>query len=198
MEKTTQRKHRPKFLRTDSNQYQFKRDPKWRKPKGIHNKMRMNKKGHRKSPSVGYRNPPQLRALDPLGYHVVYVSSVNDFKKIKEAKKQGALISGKVGMKKKITLLQEAKKLSIKVLNIKDIDSFVSEQQKKLAERKQGKAKREQKKEKFKKEAEKRAETTEKKEKEEKTAEEKEKEMKMEKKKILEGGQQTKGGIAEE
>lgn len=53
------RKKKPKFIRQDTNRAK-KFKIKWRKPKGMHSKLRLNKKGHQKSPSQGYRAPKKL------------------------------------------------------------------------------------------------------------------------------------------
>ncbi|MBU1203765.1 MAG: hypothetical protein KKG60_01720 [Nanoarchaeota archaeon] len=191
------KKKKPKFNRQDNFLKKFRKTRKWRNPRGIHNKVRLQKKGHRKSPSRGYRAPESIKGMHPSGLKVIIVFSKKDLVGI-DKNKQGALISHSVGLKNKLILLEEAGKLGIKILNIKDVELFMKKKKEELEKRKDKKKKRETKKEKFKKEAEKRAETKKMKEQEgeKKTEEEKQKESAMEKKKVLEDKKAvSKGGM---
>ena len=51
--------------------------------------------------------------------------------------KQGVLISGSVGLKNKVILLNQIKKLGLIVLNVKDVDKFIKSVEEKLQKRKE-------------------------------------------------------------
>ena len=175
---TTTRKKRVTFLRTDSNKKVFNK--KWRRPKGVHNKRRLHKQGHQKRPVIGFRNPFNLRGLNKDNLLPITVNNLADLKKIDKTK-HVALISKTVGTKKKLMIIEEAKKLNIKIENIKDLDKFIKEVKKEKEEKKKETKKREEEKEKSKKESLKKAEEKEKEEKKE-TKEKTEEEIKEEKK----------------
>ena len=56
------KENKPDFIRQE---YPARKNLKktWRKPKGIHSKMRKKKLGKRKQPSVGYKSPRLVRGL---------------------------------------------------------------------------------------------------------------------------------------
>ena len=141
---------KPKFARTDSNKYKFKN--KWRKPRGLHNKLRLNKKGHIKKPSKGYRSPKEVRGLTKDGLRPMIVSNVNEIKK-----DISIIISKKVGNKKKLHILEKAKDLNIRVINIKNVDETINKIKEKKHKQKQITKKREEQKQKSKEESLKKA-----------------------------------------
>ena len=125
---------KPEFIRQD-NPKRMKLSDKWRKPKGIHSKIRHQFKGRRKMPSSGYGSPIKVKGLHASGLKAVNVSSVEDLQKIKK-ENEGALIPKAVGMKKRLDVLKKAKELNIVVLNlnvdeqIKKIEDFVNSKKK--------------------------------------------------------------------
>lgn len=177
--KSNLKKEKPSFIRYKSKNIK-KLSKSWRRPRGMHNKVRLRIKGHIKAPSIGYGNKSQLKGLYKGQVKYKLVTSLNDLKNL-DAK--AIIISNKIGLKKKIQLLNEIKKLDIKILNIKDIDSYLKNVEEKLKQRKEKKKQIEQKKEEFKKKAEEKS-----KEKKELTQEEKAELEKQEKKKVLEKG----------
>jgi len=106
---------KPKFLRQGAKAYK-RLGMKWRRPKGIHSKLRKGLKSKGKKPSIGYRTPKTLRGLHPSGYREVLIQNLNDLEKI-DVKKEAVRISRKVGKKLKMKILEMAKELKIKVLN---------------------------------------------------------------------------------
>lgn len=107
---------RPKFVKQESWRY-VRVSPSWRKPRGIDNKMRVKLKGYPKLPSIGYRNPKLVRGLHPSGYEEVIVYSPKDLEKI-NPENQVARIAHAVGFRKKLGIIEKAKDLDIKILNI--------------------------------------------------------------------------------
>ena len=75
---------KPDFIRQDyQRRKRLGRKLKWRKPKGIHSKIRHHFKGRRKMPSPGYKSPREVRGLHASGLAMVMGFSVDDVKKIK-------------------------------------------------------------------------------------------------------------------
>ena len=174
------RKKRVTFLRRNSNKKTFNK--KWRSPRGIHNKRRLHKQGHQKRPVIGFGNPKELRYLTKEGLLPVIISNVQDLGAVDKSK-EVVLLSKRLGIKKKIILIEEAKKLGIELVNI-DMETFAEEVKKELQEKKKETKKREEKKKKSQKEALKKAEEKEKEEKKEtvKTEEEIKEDIKEEQK----------------
>jgi len=106
---------RPAFKRQEWFRY-AKLGEKWRRPKGIHSKMK--RKLDRRPPVVviGYRGPASVRGLHPSGFEEVHVFNVNDLDGL-DPKKQAVRIGGTVGTKKRIMIEDRAEELGIRVLN---------------------------------------------------------------------------------
>ena len=106
---------KPKFLAQGAGILKRIKE-RWRRPRGLHSKMRKRKKGKRKMPSIGYRAPKELRGLHPSGFREVLVKSLKDLEKI-DVKKDAIKISSKVGKKLREKIIQKAKEIGIKILN---------------------------------------------------------------------------------
>lgn len=156
----------------------------WRKPKGITNKKRLNRKGHTPNVRTGYGTKQDDRNKTQ-GLQRVLVQNISQLKEI-NPKTQCAIIAS-VGKKKKMELLKEAQTLKIKIvdLNVKryedTVNKFLEQRKKETKEKKAEKAKKESEK----KEEEKKQEKQTKTEAQEMTEEEKKKAEKAEKDKIL-------------
>ena len=102
-----------KFQRQDSTRLsklgkRRKRIQTWRKPKGMHSKMRLKRKSYPKSPNIGYKTPksPQLKLI-------------NNLKDLDSTNKDNILIlSSKVGAKKKLDIIKKSKDLGLKITNV--------------------------------------------------------------------------------
>ncbi len=125
----------PKFLRQDS--YKKKRLSKvWRKPRGWDSKQR--KRMQRQAiVEPGYGSPRVLRGIHKSGLSIVVVKNIKDIKNI-NPKENGAIISGKMGLKKKLILIEELIKNKVTILNIKNPEEYMQEK-KKLRETRKGK-----------------------------------------------------------
>jgi len=141
-------KRRPEFVMQD----QHKRpdlQPRWRKPKGMHSKMRHGVWGRPASVNVGYRGPAAVRGMHESGLIPVLVQNITDIGRIEP--KSHCAILGHVGDRKKVQLLEACKQKKIVVLNVKNIDEAIKmitdkvlerkEVKKTAAKRKEGKAK---------------------------------------------------------
>jgi large subunit ribosomal protein L32e len=127
-----------KFIRKDINKK--KRLPeKWRKPKGITNKMRLKHSGHSAHVRPGYGTKNSEKGKTIKGLRIIKVDTIEQLKKI-NPKTQAALLSG-LGKRKKIELIAEAEKLNITLVNFNK-EAYKTRAQKFLLEKKQDSAKR--------------------------------------------------------
>lgn len=119
------KKRKPKFKRQQSNQFaKFKNDDSWRKPKGYQSKIRLKRKGHQRMPCVGFKSPRLVRGLNKDGFKEVLVYNVFDLKKV-DVKTQIPVIARTVGARKRIDILNQAKKLKLSFANVFDIDLMI-------------------------------------------------------------------------
>ena len=89
----------------------------WRRPKGIHNKMRKKLKGRPKMVEVGYGSPKEVKGLLPNGKKPVIVHNVEELEKI-DKEKEIAIIASTVGKRKREQIINRAKELNIEIFNI--------------------------------------------------------------------------------
>ena len=106
---------RPAFKRQEWFRYQ-KLGESWRRPKGIHSKMRRNLKRRPPVVDIGFRGPAEVRGLHPSGFEEVMVYNIDGLEGI-DPKKQAVRIGGTVGTKKRIVIQERADELGIRVLN---------------------------------------------------------------------------------
>ncbi|MFW9770651.1 MAG: 50S ribosomal protein L32e [Candidatus Heimdallarchaeota archaeon] len=120
------KRKRPSFRRIESWRYKKLKDS-WRKARGIDSQTRKKEKSGVKSPSVGYRSPKKVRGIHPSGYKEVRVFNINDLKGLSN-KKHAIKISGKLGAKKRIALVDYAQNRGFKILNLgiaqKELERF--------------------------------------------------------------------------
>ncbi len=122
------KKLKKKFLRRNTGDYSRlgrgrKKLQKWRKPKGIDNKMRLKERGRPSVVSVGYKQPASERnKLN--GKEIVRVESVSDLKKV--GKGQIGILA-KVGKKKKMEIAKEIEKEKVEMTNF-DFKKFLKEE----------------------------------------------------------------------
>lgn len=113
------KKNKPKF---NVMNYKFMKSVKerWRRPRGNDNKKRIRAAFTGACPRVGYRTPPSLRHLHPLGVQEILVNNVSQV----DAAINNKLvrIAAAVGAKKRAAIVAKAKQLGLIVLNpnIKD------------------------------------------------------------------------------
>jgi len=106
---------KPKFRRHESWRYKRLRE-KWRKPRGIDNKMRLKAKGWPKSVNVGYGGPKIARGLHPSGYEEVLIHTPDEVAEM-DPKTQAIRIAHTVGTRKRIQISSLAREKEIHILN---------------------------------------------------------------------------------
>ena len=146
---------KPSFIRQKSRQ-KIKLSKSWRRPKGLHSKLRLGKKGHANKPSSGWRSPITVRGLSLTGKREVLVETVGALKGI-DKEKECVIIKSGLGSKKRKELLLKIKELGLMLINFKDIDAKVKTIDEAVDKRKQLKSKRTDKKKEKKKELEKKS-----------------------------------------
>jgi len=107
---------KPEFVRMDSWAKPSIEKSSWRRPKGLDNKIRLQRKGFPKIVKVGYRGPKAVRGLHPSGFKEVIVHNVQELEKV-DPQREAIRIASTVGKRKREEILERAKELKIKVLN---------------------------------------------------------------------------------
>ena len=110
---------RPKFKR--QNWFRYKRlGDKWRRPRGIHSKMRRHFKYRIPVVQSGFRGPANVRGLHPSGFEEVRINTPKEVEKI-DPKTQAIRIARTVGDKKREIIVQKADEMGIRVFNRRDL-----------------------------------------------------------------------------
>tara|TARA_B100001029_G_scaffold25293_1_gene17762 strand:+ start:721 stop:1146 length:426 start_codon:yes stop_codon:yes gene_type:complete len=110
---------RPSFKR--QNWFRYKRlGEKWRRPRGIHSKMRRHFKYRIPVAQVGFRGPASVRGLHPSGFEEVLVHNTKEVENI-NPETQAVRISSTVGDKKRELIVKKADELKIRVFNRRDL-----------------------------------------------------------------------------
>ncbi len=106
---------RPEFRRQEWFRYKRLGD-KWRKPQGLHSKLRRHFRYRINVVSVGYRGPVRTRGLHSSGFREVLVYNPGQLKGIDPAT-QAVRIAHAVGMRKRKQIEEVAAEMGIRVLN---------------------------------------------------------------------------------
>lgn len=93
----------------------------WRRPRGRHSRIRLEKKGAPAKPKAGYRTRKSERGKHPSGYDEVLVHNTSDLEEV-DPETEAARIAGKVGARKREMIVEKADELDIKLLNAGDSD----------------------------------------------------------------------------
>ncbi|MBW2991148.1 hypothetical protein KY348_05600 [Candidatus Woesearchaeota archaeon] len=111
----------------------------WRRPRGLHNKQRLKRRGYLRSPGTGYKAPAKIRGAHRTGLIPVLVSNTRQLAGL--TKEHGIILSSKLGDNKRKSLVEEIKKQGLTLLNL-DADKTLAGIENKLRERKEEKRKK--------------------------------------------------------
>ncbi|EZQ03846.1 50S ribosomal protein L32 [Candidatus Acidianus copahuensis] len=110
----------PEFHRYNWDRYfKLERQDKWRHPRGIDNKTRLGLRGYPKLVKIGYRKPKNIRNLHSSGLLQLRISTLRDLERIDNELKSKVIVTidGRIGLKKKMEIINKAKELGIEVTN---------------------------------------------------------------------------------
>ena len=124
--RTQIKKRKPTYKRVQSHQFAKLKDTKWRRPKGMGNKVRRNRRGKPSMPEVGFGSPKEVRGLNKDGFKEIIISSFSDLEKL-DSKTQIGVIGKTVGAKKRLDILNKAKELKVEIGNVSNIDSKIKD-----------------------------------------------------------------------
>ena len=107
---------KPKFTRMNYWLLDRIDEDTWRNPRGLDNKIRLERKGFPSKVKIGYRKPRKIRGLHPSGFREIIVHNVTDLELV-DPTKEAIRIASTVGMRKREQILNRARELGIRVLN---------------------------------------------------------------------------------
>jgi len=106
---------RPHFVREESWRYKRVKES-WRSPRGKTSRVRRSKDGWPPVVKIGYARPESIRGRHPSGLKEVMVWRPKDLEHV-NPKTDAVRIAHTVGENKRVQILDQAKKASIRVLN---------------------------------------------------------------------------------
>ncbi len=110
-------RRRPIFGRQAANRYyRIGRWGSWRKPRGQQSKQRRHYGYRSMVVSIGFRTPAKVRGLTPSGFLPSVVHNAHDLESL-DPKREAAVIAHGVGVRKRLVLEEQARKLGLHVLN---------------------------------------------------------------------------------
>ncbi|KWX12313.1 LSU ribosomal protein L32E [Giardia duodenalis assemblage B] len=111
------KKRKNKFIRFQSERF-VRIKPSWRKPRGIDSPMRHQYRGQRPMVSIGYGSDKETRFMLPCGFFKHRISNVHELKTLfMNNKTHAAQIAHGVSARSRKQILEEAKKMGVRVLN---------------------------------------------------------------------------------
>ncbi|HIP66565.1 MAG TPA: 50S ribosomal protein L32e [Candidatus Nanopusillus sp.] len=90
----------------------------WRRPHGIHNKIRRRLKGRPAMVETGYGSPKKVRGLLPNGRKPVIIHNIKELERV-DKEKEAAIIASAVGKRKRLEIIRKARELEIEIWNIR-------------------------------------------------------------------------------
>ncbi len=119
------RKKKPNFPRVGAKMKKKVDGSKWRKPKGMHGRVKKLLSYHKgAAPDIGYGSPKKIRGKHVSGLEIVEVKNINELLKV-DAKSQIVKIAN-VGKKKKLEIIEKAIQKGIKISNLRKPKEYIS------------------------------------------------------------------------
>ena len=106
---------RPRFVREETWRYRRVKES-WRAPKGKTSRMRRSKDGWPPTVKIGYGRDKTYRGLHPSGLNEVMIWRPKDLEGL-DPKTQVARIAHTVGENKRVQIIDQAKKVNVRILN---------------------------------------------------------------------------------
>lgn len=97
----------------------------WRRPRGLHNKQRRQKKAKGAHPTPGYGSPVLVRGMHPSGFLEVRVFTPDELTGIDPAT-YAIRIGATVGGRKRAIILEKANSAGLKVLNPRKVKTVAA------------------------------------------------------------------------
>ncbi|VDM01124.1 unnamed protein product [Schistocephalus solidus] len=111
------KKHTKKFRRHHNDRY-MRLGVKWRKPKGIDNRMRRRFKGQMRMPKIGYGSAQRTRHMHPDGFKHVLVHNVKELEVLlMQHRTHAGVIASTIAKKNRVKIVERAKELNIRLVN---------------------------------------------------------------------------------
>jgi len=107
---------KPKFIRMNSWYLTRIGEETWRRPKGLDNKIRLERKGFPARVKIGYRKPKLVRGLHPSGLKEILVNNVADLVGL-DPERYAIRIASTVGRRKRREIIKEAERMGLRILN---------------------------------------------------------------------------------
>ncbi|MEM4605519.1 MAG: eL32 family ribosomal protein [Candidatus Pacearchaeota archaeon] len=113
-----EKRKKPIFLRVQWRRFsrlgaRRKKKRKWRYPKGGDSKTRKRKRGYPTRPSIGWRNPKEIRGkIDGKSF-----VRVGNFKDLEKLEKGQAILIASLGKKKREEIIKKANEKGLIILN---------------------------------------------------------------------------------
>jgi large subunit ribosomal protein L32e len=114
--RSRQKAKKPEFNRHDSHKKK-RLSTSWRKPRGLHNKLRQQVAAKGKLVRPGFGSPRNVRGYHPSGFKEVLVFNVNEVNEMHDCVVR---IASTVGMKKHREIVAKALEKKLRVLNAKE------------------------------------------------------------------------------
>ena len=113
--RTRQKSKKPEFNFHDSHKKK-KLGTSWRKPRGLHNKLRQHIAAKGRVVQPGFGSPKAVRGYHPSGMAEIRVNNVAE---LAAAHGCAVRIASAVGMKKRLDIQAKAAEMGLKILNPK-------------------------------------------------------------------------------
>ena len=112
------KKYQPDFLVKESK-FVDRIKSRWRFPQGRHSKVRQFHCGRPAMPNPGYGSPKVVRGLHSSGLKPVLIGTVKELALLDNSR-EGAILVGTIGRRKKLSLLNFALEHKIRIINVRD------------------------------------------------------------------------------